>query len=105
MCLLAGILAAALLAGCDPAPLPDAVLLKPLPTPRCDAKSDAGPRKEAALGATTDVGAEAARLRKLDYEAQCYRHAEMIARHRLGRLQASVQDMVRTAKATPSPTP
>jgi hypothetical protein len=33
---------------------------------------------------------------KLDYERQCYRHAEMIARRRLTSLQAAVLD---TAKA------
>jgi hypothetical protein len=37
------------------------------------------------------------------YEAQRYRHAEMIARSRLGRLQESVQEMARTAEPAPTP--
>jgi hypothetical protein len=87
--------------------MPDAALLKPQPAPKCEAKrqvstdgaaratsADASPGKAAAID-------DAARLRKLDYEAQCYRHAEMIARSRLARLQESVQEMVR-AKPKPS---
>ena len=37
-------------------------------------------------------------LRKLDYERQCYRHAEMIARGRLDRLQDSVAKTIRAVK-------
>jgi hypothetical protein len=38
-----------------------------------------------------DPAADAAALRtKLDYERQCFRHAEMIVRQRLHALQASV---------------
>ncbi len=97
-------LAATLLAGCDPMPLPDVALLQPHPPPRCSAKADAGSRKQPAPSGAPAKAAEAddATLRKLDYEAQCYRHAEMIARNRLGRLQESVQDMVKSARAAPS---
>jgi hypothetical protein len=59
----------------------DTALLKMLPPPMCDARSAPAPGK----------GSEADRLRRLDYEAQCYRHAEMIARLRLRKLQASVR--------------
>jgi hypothetical protein len=103
-------LGATLLAGCDAPPLPESALvqpalLQPQPPPRCSPKAEAGQRKQPApAGASakaTDT-ADAAALRKLDYEAQCYRHAEMIARNRLRRLQASVQDMAKSAKAAPS---
>ena len=67
-------MAAFLLAGCEAAPWPDAALLKPQPPPKCAAKADAG------AAAPDAAGDPAAKLRKLDYEAQCYRHAEMIAR-------------------------
>ena len=107
-------LGATLLAGCDTPPLPESALLQPAllqpqPPPRCSPKGEAGQRKQqpAPAGASakaTDT-ADAAALRKLDYEAQCYRHAEMIARNRLGRLQNSVQDMVKTGKAAPTASP
>jgi hypothetical protein len=87
--ILAALSAGAVLAGCDIVPMPEAALLKPQPPPKCDAKRE------------TDATDDAARLRKLDYEAQCYRHAEMIARSRLGRLQESVRQTARVAKPPP----
>jgi hypothetical protein len=36
---------------------------------------------------------------KLDYERQCYRHAEMILRDRLERLQGDVEEMIKAAKS------
>jgi hypothetical protein len=109
-------LGAALLAGCDAAPLPETALLKPQPAllkpqpaPKCEAPREArgggGARVASAEAGKAIAVDEATRLRKLDYEAQCYRHAEMIARRRLGRLQESVQDMARTAKAPPAEPP
>jgi hypothetical protein len=56
-----------------PIPLPAAPLLSPLPEPSCE---------------TTDTSADV--RQKLDYERQCYRHAEMIVRDRLELLQRSV---------------
>jgi len=53
--------------------LPEASLLSPQPEPICE---------------TTDTNAD--ERQKLDYERQCYRHAEMIARDRLQLLQKSV---------------
>ncbi len=35
---------------------------------------------------------------QLDYERQCYKHAEMIARARLTSLQAAVQDSVKAIR-------
>jgi hypothetical protein len=64
-----------------PLPLPRRALLRRQPAPKCDF-------------ATAEPNAD--ELRKLDYERQCYRHAEMIARGRLDLLQASV---ARTIKA------
>jgi hypothetical protein len=71
------------LAGCETlVPMPDAALLKPQSSPKCEAR----PEKTAGDGSS-----EAATLRRLDYEAQCYRHAEMIARARLSKLQRSIE--------------
>lgn len=79
------------LAGCEMlVPLPDAALLRPLPSPKCAARPTAEAGK--------DGGAEAAKLRRLDYEAQCYRHAEMIARYRLGKLQESLRQSAAKAR-------
>ena len=36
--------------------------------------------------------------RKLDYERQCYRHAEMIVRSRLQLLQGSVDETIKAVK-------
>ena len=58
-------------------------LLKPQPAPDCDYKAVATDPKG-------DGAAEAARV-KLDYERQCYKHAEMIARERLVKLQTAMK--------------
>jgi hypothetical protein len=72
------------LAACDVVPLPDAALLQPQAPPQCkapkSAKADEG-----------FEGSEAAKLRRLDYEVQCYQQAEMIVRHRLRQLQEALQ--------------
>jgi hypothetical protein len=70
-------LGALAVAGCD-IPMPDSALLKPQPPPKCDAKADG------------------------DYQVQCYRHAEMIARNRLGELQDSVRETVKAVKPSAS---
>ena len=66
----------------------DPALLAPQPAPDCEFKR-------------TDVDAvdpnEWARL-KIDYERQCYRRAEMLARARLRQLQASVAETVKVLK-------
>jgi len=56
-------------------PIPNEALLKPQPEPDCTFPA-------------TDTAAD--ERQKLDYERQCYRHAEMIARARLQLLQESV---------------
>lgn len=61
-------------------PLPDRALLARQPEPDCEFKT-----KEA----------DADGLRKLDYERQCYRHADMIARDRLELLQNSVDKTIK----------
>jgi hypothetical protein len=105
-------LGAALVAGCDTPPLPESAvvqpaLLQPQPPPRCSPKGEAGQRKQqpAPAGASAKATDSADALSKLDYEAQCYRHAEMIARNRLARLQNSVQGMVKAGKAAPTASP
>ena len=67
------------------AALPDQALLKTQPAPACDYKSGGTPQPDPA---------EAQRM-KLDYERQCYRHAELLVRARLGRLQ----DAIKTARS------
>ena len=106
-CVCAALLGAALLAGCDMGPTPDAALLKPQAAPKCDAKSRKAAPKQPASATTAEPDSDA-KVRQLDYEAQCYRHAEMIARNRLVRLQEAVEEMVRTKPKTgtaePDPT-
>jgi hypothetical protein len=69
----------------SPIPHPDKSLLEPLPKIDC---TFSGP-------VSNPITAEE-KLRKLDYEQQCYRQAESIARDRLEQLQNSV---ARTTKA------
>src|SRR5438477_13180854 len=57
-------------------PLPDRALLAPQRAPACEYKT----------GSTGEDAAEAQRV-KLDYERQCYRHAELLVRGRPTRLQ------------------
>jgi hypothetical protein len=91
--LVAVMLGAVALGGCEGlVPMPDTALLKAQPAPKCEARSAA---------AAGEAG-EAARLKKLDYEVQCYRHAEMIARNRLGRLQESIRASAKAAAAKQS---
>jgi hypothetical protein len=106
-CMLGVVVCAGILAGCDRAgrglatfqapnpslraststgsktaiPLPSRTLLARQPEPDCEFKAGE---------------ADADGVKKLDYERQCYRHAEMIARGRLELLQSSVD---RTIKA------
>jgi hypothetical protein len=66
-----------------PIPLPAAPLLSPQPEPSCEFE-------------TTESKAD--ERQKLDYERQCYRHAEMIARSRLQLLQGSVDETISAVK-------
>jgi hypothetical protein len=63
-----------------PIPLPPAALLVRAPEPSCEAPDVLDERQ------------------KLDYERQCYRHAEMIVRARLELLQASVERTIRAVR-------
>jgi len=66
-----------------PIPLPAAPLLSPQPEPSCEFE-------------TTESNAD--ERQKLDYERQCYRHAEMIVRSRLQLLQGSVDKTISAVK-------
>jgi hypothetical protein len=78
-------------AACSPVPVPDTALLEPQPAPKCEARR----QQDGTTGeASGDAGAQA----RLDYERQCYRHAELIVRNRLHKLQASVQKTVKAIK-------
>jgi hypothetical protein len=80
-----------------PIPLPDRALLAAPPEFDCDFK-DAG-RDDASGAGPPPAGAQAdaALRRKLDHERQCYRHAEMILRSRLLRLQAPAGETIKAA--------
>jgi hypothetical protein len=64
-------------------PLPSLAQLAPQPEPECEFP-------------TTDSAAD--ERQKLDYERQCYRHAEMITRERLRALQRSVARTIRAVR-------
>jgi len=87
-------------------PIPSASLLKQQPEPLCEYRpSEKSETRALDSSKGGDPAADAAALRtKLDYERQCYRHAEMIARQRLHALQASVGTTIsaiqRAAKRT-----
>jgi hypothetical protein len=70
-----------------PIPLPDQELLIPQPEPDCEFKPQPQP---------SQIDPNTERM-KLDYERQCYRHAEIIVRRRLQLLQASVGEMLKAA--------
>ena len=65
----------------EPIPLPEASLLSPQSEPSCEAS-----------------GTDTNERQKLDYERQCYRHAEMIVRSRLQLLQDSVGRTISAVK-------
>src|SRR6516165_1573654 len=67
-------------------PLPAAPLLSPQPEPNCEVET---------------TGSSADERQKLDYERQCYRHAEMIVRSRLQLLQGSVDKTISANKGAP----
>ena len=72
----------------EPIPLPDQALLAPQPAPDCAFR---GP-------VSNPSTAEETRM-KLDYEQQCYRQAESLARGRLQQLQDSVQETIKAANS------
>jgi hypothetical protein len=84
-----------LLAGCAMnVPLPERALLEQLQAPRCEYRMSHSRKADSPAADTSEE------LRsKLDYEAQCYRHAEMIARARLKSLQKSVSRTVVALRA------
>jgi hypothetical protein len=71
-------------------PLPAAPLLSPQPEPSCEFETAESKVEE---------------RQKLDYEQQCYRHAEMIVRSRLELLQDSVDKTISALKRTTTPLP
>jgi hypothetical protein len=69
----------------SPIPLPDQALLSRQSEPDCEFKTTESKTDE---------------RMKLDYERQCYRHAEMIVRNRLELLQSSVDKTINAVKRT-----
>jgi hypothetical protein len=67
----------------DADPLPRRALLTQPAPPDCDRAS---------------AGSELDERQRLDYQRQCYRHAELIARERLRALQLSVERTVKAVK-------
>jgi Protein of unknown function (DUF3551) len=88
-------------------PLPDQALLTPPPQFDCTFKTsldDASGRPQASpTRAQADPGIDAALLIGLDYERQCYQHAEMILRNRLRHLQAAVGKTIKAADQSKQP--
>ena len=77
-----------------PAPrlaLADAALLHQQPAPDCDYKGVSASAKQVSGGSASDGDANNDARTTLDYERQCYKHAEMIARAKLTKLQAAVK--------------
>jgi hypothetical protein len=87
-------------------PLPDPTLLAPPAEFDCEFKT-ASPdeaRGQSSPGpAPAHANPDAALRAKLDYERQCYRHAEMILRDRLLGLQAAVGETTRPSTAAIRP--
>jgi hypothetical protein len=80
---------------------PKAALLKAQPAPNCELKTaslDPAQEQPADPPSANDADPDVALRAKLDYERQCYRHAELIARERLQNLQEAVQETVRALK-------
>jgi hypothetical protein len=80
-------------------PLPDRALVAAPPEFACEFKDagrdDAGVQPQPSPPrAQTDSSTDQALRRKLEYERQCYRHAEMIMRDRLLELQASLGETI-----------
>jgi hypothetical protein len=75
-------------------PLPDRELLEPPPPFDCEFKSAgaAGGQPQ-----SSPARADIALHMKLDYERECYRHAEIIVRDRLRLLQVSVGEAIKAA--------
>ena len=78
-----------------------AELLKRQPRPRCEFRtasldSPAKSAKSQPAATARDGPPDAAALQiKLDYERQCYKHAEIIARERLTKLQTALNKALR----------
>jgi hypothetical protein len=115
--LLAAVLASAL-GGCgvdfsdarSHVPLPKTALLTRQPPPNCEyrtANLDTSSKREPGTLTAADTDPDRVARAKLDYERQCYRHAELIARSRLRDLQDAVQVTAKAVKRGDSvnPTP
>jgi Protein of unknown function (DUF3551) len=80
-------------------PLPDPALLTPAPEFDCEFKSagldDARAQPQTGADTQTEASTDAALRMTLDYERQCYQHAETILRARLQQLQASVGETIK----------
>jgi hypothetical protein len=78
-------------------------LLKRQPPPSCEYRTasldKAAKRGNEPMAATSDAPPDATILQaRLDYERQCYRHAEMIARARLTSLQMALDRLLKRAE-------
>jgi hypothetical protein len=83
-------------------PLPNRTLLAPPPEFNCEFKAASfdGARGQSSPGlAPAQADPDSALRAKLDYERQCYRHAEIILRDRLLALQAAVGETIKAVKA------
>lgn len=86
-------------------PFPDPALLAPPVEFDCAFKTAnpgeaRGAPQPSAAGAQASSDADSPLRTKLDYERQCYRHAEMIAHNRLRLLQAAVGETIKALKGS-----
>jgi hypothetical protein len=57
-------------------------------------------RAKAQPGPSDPAGDPAGERARLDYERQCYRHAELIVRDRLERLQGAVGETINSVRSS-----
>jgi hypothetical protein len=81
--------------GLSAVPRPDRALLAPPAEFNCEFKSNDDGRGPPQPSQGAQSNPDAALRMKLDYEQQCYRHAEMISRERLRRLQAALGETIK----------
>jgi len=83
-------------------PLPSQALLAPQATPDCEGKGQgqqlASTDASAAVALRPETNADLALRIKLEYERECYRHAEARVREQLRKLQASASETIKAVK-------
>jgi hypothetical protein len=89
-------------------PLPEQELLTPAPEFNCEFKTTSvgnagGQPQPSPTRAQTDPSTPGELRKKLEYERECYRHAEIILRDRLRQLQAAVGETIEAVNRSEQP--